>query len=416
LGRLPHTSRKAQHLMSLSKRPRIAVILLGAGNGTRLGRAEPKAFVHLAGRPTLARALASVFGMREATQVIVAVPPSFVPIATELVRAVAGDSQDSAAVSVVVGGATRQGSVAAALAYLEPSIEIVLVHDAARPLTPSVVFDSIAAEVLRTGTGIIPGLPVSDTIKLVQESGAVVDTVDRSVLMAVQTPQGFPREMLVSAHAAADKEFTDDSALVAASGYLVSVVAGDPLAFKITTAWELRRAEQLFSGSAAAGIRVGTGTDAHAFDASRPLWLAGLFWPGEPGLHGHSDGDVVAHAICDAMLSATRLGDLGSTFGTSDSRFADAHGDIFLREALHMVREVGFEVGNVSVQLIGNTPIFAPRRLEAEAKLSDILGATVSISATTTDALGFTGRGEGLAAIATVLLHARSVADSVSNA
>lgn len=398
--------------MSSSTQPHIAVVLLGAGNGTRLGRAEPKAFVHLAGRPALARALAAVLGMREPAQIIVTVPPSFVPLATELVRAVAGEAEN--AVTVVVGGATRQDSVAAALQHLDGSIDIVLVHDAARPLTPSVVFDAIAAEVLRTGTGVIPGLPVADTIKLVQDSGVILETVDRSVLMAVQTPQGFPREMLVAAHAKADQEFTDDSALVAAAGFAVSVIAGDPLAFKITTAWELRRAEQLFAGSAAAGIRVGTGTDAHAFDPGRPLWLAGLFWPGEPGLRGHSDGDVVAHAICDAMLSATRLGDLGGNFGTDDARFANVHGDIFLRETHRMVREVGFEVGNVSVQLIGNNPIFAPRRGEAEAKLSDILGATVSISATTTDALGFTGRGEGLAAIATVLLHARSVGEAGS--
>lgn len=388
--------------------PRVAVILLGAGNGTRLGRAEPKAFVHLAGRPTLERALSSVLGMREETQVIVAVPPSFVPIATELVRATA---DDSGSVTVVVGGATRQASVAAALASLAPSIQIVLVHDAARPLTPSVVFDSVAAEVLRTGAGVIPGLPVADTIKLVQDSGLVLDTVDRSVLMAVQTPQGFPREFLVEAHKAAEKEYTDDSALVAAAGYPVSVIAGDPLAFKITTAWELRRAEQLFSDSAAAGIRVGTGTDAHAFDAERPLWLAGLYWPDEPGLHGHSDGDVVSHSICDAMLSAAQLGDLGSVFGTSDPRFSAAHGDVFLRETLAMVRDAGFDVGNVSVQLIGNSPIFSPRRREAESRLSDVLEAAVSISATTTDALGFTGRGEGLAAIATVLLHSRGIVE-----
>lgn len=400
--------------MSSSTQPTVAVILLGAGNGTRLGRAEPKAFVHLAGRPTLARALSSVLGMREHPQVIVTVPPSFVPIATELARSVSGDATNS--VTVVVGGATRQGSVAAALAYLEPTIEVVLVHDVARPLTPSVVFDSVAAEVRRTGAGIVPGLPVTDTIKLVEDSGQVVDTVDRSVLMAVQTPQGFPRAFLVGAHTAAKQEFTDDSALVAAAGFPVSVIAGDPLAFKITTGWELRRAEQLFAVTAAAGIRVGTGTDAHAFDDERPLWLAGLFWPDEPGLHGHSDGDVVSHAICDAMLSATRLGDLGSTFGTEDARLAGAHGEVFLREILMLVRDVGFEVGNVSVQLIGNSPKFAPRRLEAEAALSAVLGATVSISATTTDALGFTGRGEGLAAIATVLLHARSVPDPTTSA
>lgn len=390
--------------------PRVAVIVLGAGNGTRLGRSEPKAFVHLAGRPTLARALEAVFGMREHVQVIVTVPPSFIPIAKELARTVpGGENRD---VTIILGGSTRQESVAAALHYLEDSVEVVLVHDAARPLTPSVIFDSVASEVMSTGSGVVPGLPVADTIKRTDDAGLVVETVDRSVLMAVQTPQGFPRTHLVAAHEGATEEFTDDSALVAAAGYPVSVVAGDQLAFKITTAWELRRAEQLFTGSVATGIRVGTGTDVHAYDPDKPLWLAGLFWPGEVGLHGHSDGDVVCHAICDAMLSAARLGDLGTVFGTSDPRFADAHGDVFLTETLRLIREVGFEVGNVSVQLIGNHPRMAGRRQEAEALLSKILGATVSIAGTTSDALGFTGRGEGMAAIATALVHARTATEA----
>ncbi len=389
--------------------PCIAVIVVAAGNGTRLGRDEPKAFVMLGGRPSLAHALESVLGMREAVQVIVAVPPSFVPITRELVHTVGGFATNS--VSVVVGGDSRQASVAAGLACLLPSIDTVLVHDAARALTPSVIFDSVAAEVMRTGTGIVPGLPVTDTIKRTNEAGSVLETVDRSELMVIQTPQGFPREHLVTAHALAESEFTDDAALVASIGHDVSVIAGDPLAFKITTAWDLRRAEQLLSGgSAAAGIRIGTGTDVHAFDASAPLWLAGLYWPDEVGLAAHSDGDVVCHAICDAMLSAARLGDMGSTFGTEDSRFIDCHGDLFLRETLALVREVGLEVGNVSVQLVCNHPVFAPRRLEAESMLSSILGATVSISATTTDTLGFTGRGEGIAAIATALLHSRTIA------
>lgn len=390
----------------MNPQPRVAVIVLAAGNGTRLGRAEPKAFVHLAGRPTLARALEGVFGMRERAQVIVTVPREFVPIAKELVRTVPGG--ESREVTIILGGATRQQSVAAALHHLLPSIETVLVHDAARPLTPSVIFDSVAAEVTSTGNGVVPGLPVADTIKRIDDDGFVVETIDRSELTAVQTPQGFPREHLVSAHAAATGEFTDDSALVALAGYPVTVVAGDQFAFKITTAWELRRAEQLFTGSVATAIRVGTGTDVHAYDPEKPLWLAGLFWPGEVGLHGHSDGDVVCHAICDAMLSAARLGDLGSVFGTSDPRFANAHGDVFLRETLLLIREVGFEVGNVSVQLVGNHPVVSPRRQEAETRLSTILGATVSVAGTTSDALGFTGRGEGMAAIATALLHART--------
>lgn len=395
--------------MTTPDTPQIAVIVLGAGNGTRLGRAEPKAFVHLAGRPTLAHALEAVFGMRESAQVIVTVPQSFVPMAIEVARSVPGNVRDS--VTIVVGGATRQQSVAAALHQLAPSVQTVLVHDAARPLTPSLVFDSVAAEVERTKAGVIPGLPVADTIKRIDEFGRIVETVDRSVLTAVQTPQGFPRDELVRAHELAEFEFTDDSALVAAAGYPVSVIAGDALAFKITTAWELRRAEQLFSGSAAAGIRVGTGTDAHAYDEETPLWLGGLFWPGEAGLQGHSDGDVVCHAICDAMLSAVRLGDLGSVFGTAEPRLAGARGEVFLKETLALVRDAGFVVGNVSVQLVGNRPRFAARRLESESLLSHVLNATVSISATTTDSLGFTGRGEGMAAIATVLLHARTAAE-----
>ena len=150
--------------------------------------------------------------------------------------------------------------------------------------------------------------------------------------------------------------------------------------------------------------RVGTGIDVHAFDDESPLWLAGLHWPGERGLSGHSDGDAVSHAICDALLAAAGLGDIGGIFGTADARFAGAHGDVFLAETLKLVQNAGFRVGNVSVQIIGNRPKLAPRRLEAETLLGSILAAPVSVSATTTDALGFTGRGEGIAALATAVL------------
>ncbi|MCU1513149.1 MAG: bifunctional 2-C-methyl-D-erythritol 4-phosphate cytidylyltransferase/2-C-methyl-D-erythritol [Microbacteriaceae bacterium] len=377
----------------------VAVIVVAAGSGSRLGHELPKALAPLAGRTILQRSLDSIFGMASAAQVIV----------------VAGDGWlDAASVpgtTVVVGGATRQLSVAAGLAALDDGIATVLVHDAARALTPSSLFDEVAAAVSTTGAGVVPALAVVDTIKRV-DGEQVTGTVDRSELVAVQTPQGFPRAELTDAYRAATEDHTDDAALYAAAGHKVSVVAGDPLAFKITTPWDLARAEALLrresSAQYSAGTRTGLGIDVHAWDASLPLWLGGLHWPGEPGLAGHSDGDAVCHAICDALLSAARLGDMGSNFGTDDPQYANASGQLFLDATLALVREAGFDVLNVAVQVVAQRPKVAPRRVEMEARLMEIVGAPVSVSATTSDGLGFTGRGEGLSAMATALLASTS--------
>jgi 2-C-methyl-D-erythritol 4-phosphate cytidylyltransferase/2-C-methyl-D-erythritol 2,4-cyclodiphosphate synthase len=378
---------------------RVAVIVVAAGSGARLGAAVPKAFVPLAGRTILEHSLHSVAGMAGEPHVVVVAPESRLDEARGVLERVVGGGE------VVAGGATRQASVAAGLARVGDA-DIVLVHDAARALTPPALFDRVVAAVAETGAGAVPGLPVSDTIKRTRAGGVIVETVDRAELAAVQTPQGFPAAQLVAAYAHATREVTDDAQLMADAGHEVSVVGGDPLAFKVTTAWDLRRAEELLRPASA--TRIGVGTDTHAFAApgdAAPLWVACLEWAGERGLAGHSDGDPVAHAIVDALLSAAGAGDIGTVFGTSDPRFAGAHGEVFLAEARRRVERAGWRIANVSVQLIGNRPRFAPRKAEAEQKVSAVLGAPVAITATTTDGLGFTGRGEGVAAIATALLE-----------
>lgn len=380
--------------------PTVGIIVVAAGSGTRLGAEQPKAFVEVRGVPILERALTGVFGSAEPAQVVVVAPASHVAAARSIAARVAGAASGS--VSVVVGAESRQGSVANGLAALDPSVQVVLVHDAARALTPSELFDRVVRGVVASGTGVIPALPVSDTIKRVAGS-AVLETVDRSALVHVQTPQGFPREQLAAAYAAASVEFTDDAALFADAGHSVETVEGEARAFKITTPWDLARAENVLGVTSS--LRTGVGIDVHAYDAAQPLWLGGLYWPDEVGLAGHSDGDAMCHAICDALLSAAGLGDIGGRFGTDDPRFAGAHGDVFLTETVALVAGAGYAVGNVSVQLIARHPRLGTRRTELESTLTALVGAPVSVAATTSDGLGFTGRAEGVAVIATALIQ-----------
>lgn len=405
--------------MTLIPVPTTAIIIVAAGSGTRLGATAPKAFVGIDERSVLRHALDGVFAASPA-QVIVVAPAGHEGDAESELLAAAGDRSDLG--RVVVGGETRQQSVAAGLRALWGDITTVLVHDAARALTPPTQIDAVA-EAVTADTGVIPVLPVIDTIKRVDEE-RIVAAVNRSELAAAQTPQGFPRALLESAYALADDvEYTDDAALFAAAGHPVRHITGSARAFKITTADDLERARQLLIDAPgtvrprghhgipgiAAIPRIGIGTDVHAFGGEGNLWLAGLEWPGEPALSGHSDGDAVAHAIVDALLGAAGLGDIGQHFGTSHPEYADAHADVFLSRTRELLGEAGYVIGNVSVQFQGNRPRFSSRRAEAEEALSAALGgAAVSVSATTTDGLGFTGRGEGIAVTAVALLLPQS--------
>jgi 2-C-methyl-D-erythritol 4-phosphate cytidylyltransferase/2-C-methyl-D-erythritol 2,4-cyclodiphosphate synthase len=380
----------------------LGIVVVAAGSGTRLGHSEPKAFVDLRGTAILEHALGGVFDSIEPAQVVIVAPTSRLAAARAIAKRVAGPAETS--VSVVVGGETRQASVRAGLAALADDVDVVLVHDAARALAPSTLIDRVVRAVRSTGAGVIPALPVADTIKRVADD-IVRETIDRSALVHVQTPQGFPRAALDAAYAAATAEFTDDAAVFTENGGVVTTVEGDARAFKITTPWDLRRAENVL-GARTGGLRTGIGVDVHAYDETSPLWLGGVYWSGEPGLSGHSDGDAVLHAICDALLSAAGLGDLGSRFGTADPRFRDASSEVFVKETLALVGGAGFSVVNVSVQVVAARPKIAPRRSEVEARLTSLVGAPVTLGATTTDGLGFTGRAEGIAAIATALLSA----------
>ena len=374
--------------------PTSAAIIAGAGMGHRLGADIPKALIQIDGVTLIERAFAALSTVVD--EIVITAPAGY----EETFRAIVGESA-----TVITGGVLRSDSVNLALKSLSPSTKYVLVHDAARALATSDLAQRVLNELNSGESAVIPALNVVDTIKEVDRDGYVRNTPDRSVLRAVQTPQGFAVDVLKRAHEASD-DATDDAALVEALGIKVKTILGEVRAMKITNPEDIGMALTLLR-DLDSNLRVGVGTDAHAFssDTSRQLWLAGIHWPDVVGVDGHSDGDVAAHAICDALLSATGLGDLGSNFGVSDPQYSGASGATLLKETLIRITSAGFTINNVSVQVVCNKPKIGPRRAEAIAALSSALGgAPVSVTATSTDGLGFTGEGKGISAIATALV------------
>jgi 2-C-methyl-D-erythritol 4-phosphate cytidylyltransferase/2-C-methyl-D-erythritol 2,4-cyclodiphosphate synthase len=374
----------------------VAVVLVAAGNGERLGANLPKALVPIGQRSLLAHALDSIFEYAPSQIIVVGHPLHL----NEFAEILSGFPQEN--LVLVPGAQTRQQSVAIGVALV--SQDLVLVHDAARCFAPAKLFQQVEAA-LSDSQVIVPVLPVTDTIKRIVDS-KVLETINRTELGAAQTPQGFIATQLLAALKDSEIEFTDEAALMQSKGYSVTAIQGDALAYKVTTAADLAKATAGLGQDSMKHL-TGIGTDAHEFSDSEQLVLGCLTWPELPKLRGHSDGDAIAHAIVDALLSAAGLGDIGSNFGVDKPEYQGASGELFLRETLLLLQAKNLIPVNVAVQVIADKPKIGPRRLELETRLSAVIQAVVSVGATTTDGLGFLADSRGIAAVATALIRVR---------
>ena len=359
----------------------VAAVVVAGGRGVRFG--GPKQFARLAGRTVAAASVAAARSV--AQRVVLVVPDDY-----------AGDGEGADA--VVTGGDSRSASVRAGLAACGDA-DVVVVHDAARPAARPDLFRRVVDALVDGVDGAIPGLPVTDTVKRVDARGAdVVATISRDDLVTVQTPQAFRRVALEAAHAGAS-DATDDAGLVEAAGGRVVVVSGDPGNVKITAPADLERLR--VGGS----LRIGNGLDVHRFsdDPSRPLALGLLTLEG-PGLAGHSDADAATHALCDALLGAAGLGDLGRHFPDSDPAIAGISSRELLVRVVDRVRAAGFQPVSADVTIVAERPRLAAHMPTMAATLSDVVGAPVSVKATTTEGLGALGRAEGIGATAVALV------------
>ncbi len=374
-------------------------LVVAAGRGERIGGDVPKQYLSLAGRPLLFHSVAAFAGHRAVEAVRVVIHPDD---RARYHAAVAGFDL----LEPVDGGATRQESVLFGLESLESLAPgRVLIHDAARPAVDGGVIDRVLAA-LDSAPAAIPALAVSDTLKR-GENGLVAATVDRAGLWRAQTPQGFRYAGILAAHrAAAGGSLTDDAAVAEAAGLAVSLVPGSEDNVKVTTADDLARAGRIVG----AGLesRVGMGFDVHPFGPGDHVMLCGVRIGHDRGLAGHSDADAGLHALVDAVLGALGAGDIGAHFPPGDPEWADADSGVFAARAARMVADAGGVIAHLDVTLACEQPRVGPHRTAMAARVAELFGVDagrVSVKATTTERLGFLGRGEGVAALAVATLR-----------
>ena len=382
---------------------KVFALIVAAGRGSRAGPGTPKQYRELAGEPVLRHCLRA-FSMHPGIESILSV------IHTDDRDAYEQASQGLPKLTTpVTGGDTRQASVLCGLEAMEKAApDLVLIHDGARPFVSARLIDD-TIKALETHRGAMPGLPVADTLRHSQD-GLAGETVSREGLWRAQTPQGFHYPSILAAHRAArdsgNISYTDDVAIASAAGIDVVLVQGDEDNFKITSAEDLMRATRMLAG--ASEYRTGQGFDVHRFGPGDHVMLCGVKVPHNQGLLGHSDADAGLHALTDAILGAIAQGDIGKHFPPSDPQWKGSSSDLFLAHAARLMRDAGAQVVHVDLTLICEKPKIGPHAEAMRARIADILQIAperVSVKATTTEGLGFTGRGEGIAAQATATLR-----------
>lgn len=378
---------------------RTVAVVVAAGRGERAGGTVPKQYRRVGERTLVSHCLHAFQSHEAVDQVMFVIGAGQEAL---FAQAIAPFPMPA----TVLGGAQRRDSVGNALAAIaaQGGAARVLVHDAARPFCPPRVIDDLLAA-LDEHEGAIPALPVVDT--LARGGDVLADTVSREGLWRIQTPQAFRFDALVAAHEAwpDGQEATDDAQMVRAAGGRVAIVEGDTMLEKLTHPADFARAERL---RAVPKIRVGSGFDVHRLVDGDGVWLCGVHIPFAKALSGHSDADVALHALTDAILGAAAMGDIGLHFPPSDPQWKGAASHLFLRHAVELVAQAGLAIANADITIICEAPKVGPHRDAMQARVAELLGVdtgAVSVKATTTEKLGFTGRGEGIAAQAHVLLH-----------
>ncbi|KUM24654.1 2-C-methyl-D-erythritol 4-phosphate cytidylyltransferase [Mesorhizobium loti] len=384
---------------------RVGVVIVAAGRGARAGQADgPKQYQRIGGRAVIAHTLERFLSHPKVGPVVVAIHADDRELFDRAAGAIAGR------VLAVTGGSSRQASVRLGLLALRDQAPTkVLVHDAVRPFVDAGLIDR-TIEAIGGRQGALPALPIADTLKRGSADGMIEETVSRAGLHAAQTPQGFPFWPLLAAHEKAHHlgktDFTDDAAIAEWAHIPVKIVTGSPDNVKLTWARDIAMADQRLSSALPRfpDIRTGNGYDVHAFEAGDHVTLCGIAIPYDRKLSGHSDADVGLHALTDALLATCGAGDIGTHFPPSDPQWKGVASKIFVEHAAKLVRERGGRIANADVTLICEAPRVGPHREAMTAALSSMLGIAperISIKATTNEKLGFVGRGEGIAAIAT---------------
>jgi 2-C-methyl-D-erythritol 4-phosphate cytidylyltransferase/2-C-methyl-D-erythritol 2,4-cyclodiphosphate synthase len=384
----------------------VGILVVAAGRGERAGTPEdgPKQYRTIGGKAIITQTLEGFMTWPRVSKIVVVIHRDDEAL---LAKAMTGLG-DTPPIETTFGGSTRQQSVLAGLRHLsECGITHVLIHDAVRPFFNHVLLDDILSALEDGADAVLPATPVADTLKRIGTDNLVSGTVSRAGLYAAQTPQAFELTAILSAHerAALDgrSDFTDDASIAEWAGIPVKLVAGSPDNIKLTVARDIAMADERFS-ALLPDVRTGNGYDVHQLEPGDGVTLCGIFLPHDQRLKGHSDADVALHALTDALLATCGAGDIGDHFPPSDPQWKGAASRIFLEHAARIVRDHGGTIMNADVTLIAEAPKIGPRRLEMREKLSECLGISLdrcSVKATTNEEIGFVGRREGIAAIAT---------------